>query len=156
VFFAAPGVTGGGGSWKFFLAVLALRILLGVYYTPNSVPRTRHRLSDADPFVGVTVNLVRTVQCICIPNDVKFIAVPMVWFNNTVYPSEFFRPTGPEASQSQTFTFLVRDQRLGANVASTQGPTGLGNHIKNKMVTSTSRLGSGSSVGQGGRRFYFR
>ena len=30
----------------------------------------------------------------------------------------------PEASQSQAFTFLVRDQRLGANVASSQGPTG--------------------------------
>ena len=30
----------------------------------------------------------------------------------------------PEASQSQAFTFLVRDQRLGANVASAQGPTG--------------------------------
>lgn len=46
------------------------------------------------------------------------------WFNNTVYASEFFGPTGPEASQSQAFTFLVRDQRLGANVASAQGPTG--------------------------------
>jgi photosystem II CP43 chlorophyll apoprotein len=35
------------------------------------------------------------------------------WFNNTAYPSEFYGPTGPEASQSQAFTFLVRDQRLG-------------------------------------------
>lgn len=58
-----------------------------------------------------------------------FIAVPMVWFNTTVYPSEFYGPTGPEASQSQTFTFLVRDQRLGANVASAQGPTGLGKYL---------------------------
>ena len=48
------------------------------------------------------------------------------WYNNTAYPSEFYGPTGPEASQSQAFTFLVRDQRLGANVASAQGPTGLG------------------------------
>ncbi|KAL5645173.1 hypothetical protein ACJX0J_002323 [Zea mays] len=38
-----------------------------------------------------------------------------VWFNNTAYPSEFYGPTGPEASQAQAFTFLVRDQRLGAN-----------------------------------------
>ena len=38
-------------------------------------------------------------------------------------------PTGPEASQSQAFTFLVRDQRLGANVASAQGPTGLGKYL---------------------------
>jgi photosystem II CP43 chlorophyll apoprotein len=50
-------------------------------------------------------------------------------FNNTAYPSEFYGPTGPEASQSQAFTFLVRDQRLGANVASAQGPTGLGKYL---------------------------
>jgi photosystem II CP43 chlorophyll apoprotein len=49
-------------------------------------------------------------------------AAVFVWYNNTAYPSEFFGPTGPEASQSQAFTFLVRDQRLGANVASAQGP----------------------------------
>jgi photosystem II CP43 chlorophyll apoprotein len=35
-----------------------------------------------------------------------------VWYNNTAYPSEFYGPTGPEASQAQAFTFLVRDQRL--------------------------------------------
>jgi len=51
------------------------------------------------------------------------------WFNNTAYPSEFYGPTGPEASQAQAFTFLVRDQRLGANVASAQGPTGLGKYL---------------------------
>jgi photosystem II CP43 chlorophyll apoprotein len=51
------------------------------------------------------------------------------WYNNTAYPSEFFGPTGPEASQSQAFTFLVRDQRLGANIASAQGPTGLGKYL---------------------------
>ncbi|MCD7462141.1 hypothetical protein HAX54_047853 [Datura stramonium] len=54
-----------------------------------------------------------------------FIACCFVWFNNTAYPSEFYGPTGPEASQAQAFTFLVRDQRLGANVGSAQGPTGL-------------------------------
>jgi len=58
-----------------------------------------------------------------------FIACCMSWFNNTAYPSEFYGPTGPEASQSQAFTFLVRDQRLGANVASAQGPTGLGKYL---------------------------
>jgi photosystem II CP43 chlorophyll apoprotein len=42
-----------------------------------------------------------------------FIACCISWFNNTAYPSEFYGPTGPEASQSQAFTFLVRDQRLG-------------------------------------------
>jgi photosystem II CP43 chlorophyll apoprotein len=58
-----------------------------------------------------------------------FIASCMVWYNNTVYPSEFYGPTGPEASQSQAFTFLVRDQRLGANISSAQGPTGLGKYL---------------------------
>ena len=56
-------------------------------------------------------------------------AAVYAWYNNTAYPSEFYGPTGPEASQSQTFTFLIRDQRLGANVASAQGPTGLGKYL---------------------------
>ncbi|KAL0383188.1 UNVERIFIED_CONTAM: Photosystem II CP43 reaction center protein [Sesamum calycinum] len=58
-----------------------------------------------------------------------FIACCFVWFNNTAYPSEFYGPTGPEASQAQAFTFLVRDQRFGANVGSAQGPTGLGKYL---------------------------
>ena len=58
-----------------------------------------------------------------------YAASPYAWYNNTAYPSEFYGPTGPEASQAQTFTFLVRDQRLGANVASAQGPTGLGKYL---------------------------
>ncbi|KAL5067429.1 hypothetical protein RYX36_018316 [Vicia faba] len=58
-----------------------------------------------------------------------FIACCFVWFNNTAYPSEFYGPTGPEASQAQAFTFLVRDQHLGANVGSAQGPTGLGKYL---------------------------
>jgi len=56
-------------------------------------------------------------------------AAVFVWYNNTAYPSEFYGPTGPEASQAQAFTFLVRDQRLGANIASAQGPTGLGKYL---------------------------
>ena len=58
-----------------------------------------------------------------------YLAAGYSWYNNTAYPSEFYGPTGPEASQSQAFTFLVRDQRLGANVASAQGPTGLGKYL---------------------------
>ena len=57
------------------------------------------------------------------------IASSFVWFNNTVYPSEFFGPTNAESSQSQSFVFLVRDQKLGANIASAQGPTGLGKYL---------------------------
>jgi len=58
-----------------------------------------------------------------------FTAALYSWYNNTAYPSELYGPTGPEASQSQSFTFLVRDQRLGANVSSAQGPTGLGKYL---------------------------
>jgi len=58
-----------------------------------------------------------------------FIAAVFAWYNNTAYPSEFFGPTGPEASQAQTFTFLLRDQRFGLDVLSTQGPTALGKYL---------------------------
>jgi photosystem II CP43 chlorophyll apoprotein len=58
-----------------------------------------------------------------------FIATAFIWFNNTAYPSEFYGPTAAEASQAQALTFLARDQRLGANVASAQGPTGLGKYL---------------------------
>ena len=36
-----------------------------------------------------------------------FIASIFSWYNNTVYFSEFYGPTGPEASQAQSFTSLV-------------------------------------------------
>jgi photosystem II CP43 chlorophyll apoprotein len=58
-----------------------------------------------------------------------FIACCFIWFNNTAYPSEFYGPTGLEASQDQAFTFLVRDQCLGASVGSAQGPTRLGKYL---------------------------
>ncbi|MDE5112560.1 MAG: photosystem II reaction center protein CP43 [Trichodesmium sp. St7_bin2_1] len=57
------------------------------------------------------------------------IAAAFVWFNNTAYPSEFYGPTNAEASQAQSFVFLVRDQKLGANIGSAQGPTGLGKYL---------------------------
>merc|ERR1711966_52718 len=52
-----------------------------------------------------------------------------IWFNNTAYPSEFYGPTNAESSQAQSFTFLVRDQRMGANIGSAMGPTGLGKYL---------------------------
>ncbi|MEB3277891.1 MAG: photosystem II reaction center protein CP43 [Lyngbya sp.] len=58
-----------------------------------------------------------------------FICSAFVWFNNTAYPSEFYGPTNAEASQAQSFVFLVRDQKLGANIGSAQGPTGLGKYL---------------------------
>ncbi|CAN6446961.1 unnamed protein product [Victoria cruziana] len=59
----------------------------------------------------------------------SFTACCFVWFNNTAYPTDFYGPTGPKASQAQAFTFLVRDQCLGANVGSAQGPIGLGKYL---------------------------
>jgi photosystem II CP43 chlorophyll apoprotein len=50
-------------------------------------------------------------------------------FGSIIHPSEFYGPTGLEAFQAQAFTFLVRDQHLGANVGSTQGPTSLGEYL---------------------------
>ena len=58
-----------------------------------------------------------------------FIAAIYSWYNNTAYPSEFYGPTGPEASQAQGFTFLVRDQKLGIKITSSQGPTALGKYL---------------------------
>ena len=57
------------------------------------------------------------------------IAAIYSWYNNTAYPSEFFGPTGPEASGAQSFTFLVRDQKLGIRVRSAVGPTALGKYL---------------------------
>jgi photosystem II CP43 chlorophyll apoprotein len=58
-----------------------------------------------------------------------FLAATYSWYNNTAYPSELYGPTGPEASQAQSFTFLVRDQRLGVDVVNSQGPTALGKYL---------------------------
>ena len=57
-----------------------------------------------------------------------FIAAIYSWYNNTAYPSEFYGPTGPEASQAQRFTFLVRDQKLGIKISS-EGPTAFGKYL---------------------------
>jgi photosystem II CP43 chlorophyll apoprotein len=58
-----------------------------------------------------------------------FIAAMFIWFNNTAYPSEFYGPTVPEASQAQALVFIARDQRLGANIGTAQGLTGLGKYL---------------------------
>jgi photosystem II CP43 chlorophyll apoprotein len=58
-----------------------------------------------------------------------FICAVYAWYNNTAYPSELYGPTGPEASQSQSFTFLVRDSKLGVDVSTAQGPTSLGKYL---------------------------
>ncbi|KAL4022632.1 hypothetical protein IC575_016375 [Cucumis melo] len=62
----------------------------------------------------------------------------MVWRSLLVL-YEFYGPTGPEASQAQALTFLVRDQRLGANVGSAQGPTGLGKYLMRSPTGETEK-----------------
>ncbi|KAL4036013.1 hypothetical protein IC575_004730 [Cucumis melo] len=49
-----------------------------------------------------------------------------IWLGS---PMSFTSQTGSEASQAQAFTFQVRDQLLGANVGSAQGPTCLGKYL---------------------------
>ena len=51
------------------------------------------------------------------------------WYNNTAYASEFYGPTGPEASAAQSFTFLVRDEKLGILIASSAAATGMGKYL---------------------------
>ncbi|KAF3670134.1 Photosystem II CP43 reaction center protein [Capsicum annuum] len=58
--------------------------------------------------------LTSLILCLSALSIFGFIACCFVLFNNTAYPSEFYGPAGLEASQAQAFTFLVRDQRLGA------------------------------------------
>jgi photosystem II CP43 chlorophyll apoprotein len=58
-----------------------------------------------------------------------FVAALFAWYNNTAYPSEVYGPTGPEASQAQSFTFLVRDAKIGVKVSSAEGPTALGKYL---------------------------
>ncbi|KAL5642553.1 hypothetical protein ACJX0J_000825, partial [Zea mays] len=105
-----------------FLLVLKALYFGGVYDTwaPGG-----GIVDDLEDIIGGHVNMVGLGAL----SVFGFIACCFVWFNNTAYPSEFYGPTGPEASQAQAFTFLVRDQRLGANVGSAQGPTGLGKYL---------------------------
>ncbi|KAF3670116.1 Photosystem II CP43 reaction center protein [Capsicum annuum] len=62
----------------------------------------------------VLERLTCLIVCFSALSVFGFIACCFVWFNKTAYPSEFYGPTGSETSQAQAFTFLVRDQRLGA------------------------------------------
>ncbi|XP_059665788.1 uncharacterized protein LOC132311739 isoform X2 [Cornus florida] len=48
------------------------------------------------------------------------VACCFVWFNNTAYPSEFYGPTRPQASQPQAFTFLVRDAYISKLVSAVE------------------------------------
>ena len=64
-----------------------------------------------------------------------FIACCFAWFNNIAYPNnQCYGPTGPKASQAQAFTFLVRDQCLGANIGSAHGPISLSKYLMHSSI----------------------
>jgi photosystem II CP43 chlorophyll apoprotein len=52
-----------------------------------------------------------------------FIACCISWFNNTAYPSEFYGPTGPEASQSSIY--ILSSVTNESSLYILKGPTGL-------------------------------
>ncbi|KAE9610928.1 putative photosystem antenna protein [Lupinus albus] len=52
-----------------------------------------------------------------------------IWWNLAYLNQTFCMGSTCTSSQAQAFTFLVRDQRLRANVRSTQGPTDLGKYL---------------------------
>ena len=80
--------------------------------------------------VGGWWHILSTPQSyVIIRSFISFIAAVYSWYNVSAYPSEFFGPSGMEASQSQAFTFLVRDQKIGARIGSSIGPTGLAKYL---------------------------
>ncbi|KAL2899662.1 Photosystem II CP43 reaction center protein, partial [Bienertia sinuspersici] len=89
-------------------------------------------LSAAAIQVAMLVQVV--VEDMLVTTIVLVMMVAIAVCINTAYPSEFYGPTRPEASQAQAFTFLVMDQRLGANMGSAQGPTGLGMHLMHSPI----------------------
>jgi photosystem II CP43 chlorophyll apoprotein len=107
----------GGHIWVGFLCVFGG--LWHIFTTPFSWVR-RAFVWSGEAYLSYSLGALGVMG---------LVAAVYVWYNNTAYPSEFYGPTGPEASQSQAFTFLVRDQKLGAKIASAQGPTGLGKYL---------------------------
>ncbi len=97
-------------------------VIGGVFHmitTPGQIILTAFSWS-AEAYLAYSLSAIALCGCI---------AAIYSWYNNTAYPSEFYGPVGPEASQAQSFTFLVRDQRLGIKIASCQGPTALGKYL---------------------------
>jgi photosystem II CP43 chlorophyll apoprotein len=107
----------GGHYWVSFYLIVG-----GIWHIQTSPFRlvVRGFTWSAEAYLSYTLSAV----ALC-----GFIAALYSWYNNTAYPSEFYGPTGPEASQAQSFTFLVRDWKMGVKVASSQGPTALGKYL---------------------------
>jgi photosystem II CP43 chlorophyll apoprotein len=104
-------------------ALVAIMCLAGSIWHIVSTPPSiiiRSFTWSAESYLGYSLSALSAMG---------FIAAVYAWYNNTAYPSELYGPTGPEASQSQSFTFLVRDSKLGIDVSSSQGPTSLGKYL---------------------------
>jgi photosystem II CP43 chlorophyll apoprotein len=98
-----------------------LSLIGGVYHICTQPPLAISRPFTYSGEAYLSYSLSALAKC-------GFIAAVYSWYNNTAYPSEFYGPTGPEASQAQAFTFLVRDQKLGIKISS-EGPTALGKYL---------------------------
>jgi len=108
--------------WKIWLVVIiGLYLILGAMYHIQTRPLPiviRGFTWSGEAYLSYSLSAL----ALC-----GFTAPVYSWYNNTAYPSEFYGPTGPEASQAQGFTFLVRDSSL--EIASSQGPTALGKYL---------------------------
>ena len=103
--------------------LIAIMCLAGSIWHIISTPPSiiiRSFIWSAESYLGYSLSALSIMG---------FIAAVYSWYNNTVYPSELYGPTGPEASQSQSFTFLIRDSKFGIDVTSAQGPTSLGKYL---------------------------
>ena len=98
-----------------------LSFIGGVYHIYTQPPLAISRPFTYSGEAYLSYSLSAIAKC-------GFIAAIYSWYNNTAYPSEFYGPTGPEASQAQRFTFLVRDQKLGIKISS-EGPTAFGKYL---------------------------
>ena len=107
----------GGHFWVSFYLIIA-----GVWHIQTSAFAIIHRgfTWSGEAYLSYTLSAIALNGSI---------AAVYNWYNNTAYPSEFYGPTSAEASQAQSFTFLVRDQKLGIKISSSQGPTGLGKYL---------------------------
>ena len=111
------------GSSAWIISVNNMEDLIGGYWhiqTRALTMTTRAFTWSAEAYLSYTLSAVTLCGSI---------TSLFSWYNNTAYPSEFYGPTGAEASQAQSFTFLIRDWKLGIKISSSEGPTALGKYL---------------------------
>ena len=126
---------GGVGGEGWIISIDNMEDILGGHYWVGTIclyGATFHILTKPELFISRRftwsgeANLSYSLSALAL---FGLIAAIYSWYNNCAYPSEFYGPTGPEASQAQRFTFFIRDQKLGVRIASSQGPTALGKYL---------------------------